>query len=218
MSSGFSHVRAKMNCSSAVAGKIGKICEFDAVYEGSPELQKISENAIFGDATPSGQMTIIGGGLTFIEKGDEYYIDLYPMGHVDEPKQCYRENVLKIFRSGIRPDTNEPWQPVQFRFNGARGGAQISLYMAIANPAAVAFLDDSDGFAIVVHRASGRRSDEEIALRQKMVDDARADLEKLDPANKDAWRKTSLESYIAGLEKKLARAKGLEPEYTEGAS
>jgi hypothetical protein len=49
-----------------------------AVYEGSAEKQAESENAIFGKATPAGQMTMAiapADVAAFFEPGGKYYLD-----------------------------------------------------------------------------------------------------------------------------------------------
>ena len=83
---------------------------FNAVYEGSSELQKISENAIFGDASPSGSAHIDGSQeiLGRFDHDEEYYIDFREGGGTKigdgAPDVLLVVDMKRSFRSAPNPN------------------------------------------------------------------------------------------------------------------
>jgi hypothetical protein len=218
-----------MVCSSVTTGKVGRQVYMSAVYEGSTELQLISENAIFGDATPCGNLRLTGDVPNPFAEGEEYYLDLFaPTEQWQRDGAQLELQAQKVFRSAVDP--NFPTGHVTFRFAlGFEGGVAGELDMAIANPAAVEALDDSRYFRFVVRLARYRASDKEIDIRAGLLADAEAyygkEWDKPEPSKSTwqyaAWRKISgapdaaqctREEYIAhytrDLRRKLAIAKG----------
>lgn len=192
-------VRCKMTCQANKRGMIGGHVQLNAVYEGSSELQKLSENSIFGDATPNGNMDLSGLATERFIDGEEYYIDFLGAGELPETSgdETAAFRMRKIFRSQFDP--NWP-NHASFRFaveDSSRGG---SGYLQIVNPEAVAELDKHDIFNVKIHPAVGRRSDAEIAFLEKKLEETlhlyRATTEEERERAADYWRK------------KITRAKG----------
>jgi hypothetical protein len=113
-------VRAKMRCYFGEAGRLGRQASFTAVYAGSTEAQRRSENAIFGDATPAGNFYIYGAVPEF-QAEREYYLDLMAPGESAHEGAVLALNLRKIYRS--EPDPNRVTTHALFRFTG-RIGAQ----------------------------------------------------------------------------------------------
>lgn len=132
------------------------------VYEGSNELQAISENAIFGEATPAAWGTL-GPEAAGVLGRDEYYLDMFRDGEGAGGYLLTRV-LTRTYRSDIGQGR------VQYRF-AAMEGDPVHLEYVIANPKANAALADHELVFMGMKLARGRRSDEEIALRQKMLDD-----------------------------------------------
>jgi len=186
-------------------GAVGHNVNMSAVYEGTPELQKISENAIYGDATPSGELHLQGIDIGRVEQQEEYYVDLIPgLNKAAPPESIFAVHVTKVFRSPPAKPGEEQYYVPQFRFNGMTNLANATLYMSVRNPSAIAMLDAEDTYLLTIRKAVGRRPEEEIILRAAEVDKARA----LVPGQTWGGTEEQLAAYIAELEKKLARAKG----------
>ena len=181
---------------------LGSIYSFYFVWEGNTALQALSENAMFGNATPGGDFTITAtkGILPLVEK-EEYYIDLHKSpykwdGHL------VTATVKQTFRSVKDPKaTND-----QFRWTGNLDGDEVeghaNLAMSIANKYATNSLDEQDQWYMTVSLARpGRRNDEEIVLREFEVE--RAKKIEFGPGREQAKA-----DYIASLEKKAAIARG----------
>ena len=203
-------VRAKFYCHHIAPGATGRGISLGPVYEGSNELQKISENAIFGDATPGGSLHLAGPHLEHFQEGEEYYIDLFQPGEAPavDGHVVTHCSVVKVFRSAPRRPDQEWPKTDELRFVARAGsGWDLTLAMSIANPAAVAYLDQHEAFDITIRLAVGnRRSDAEIALREQMLDLAKKTVE-MNPGTDEVHR-ASQQRHIASLERKLARAKG----------
>lgn len=207
-------VRAKMSPGSFSPGKRGAEFYLSAVYESDGELRKVSENAIFGDATPCGNLHISGDldVSKFPIADEEYYVDLLdelPAGGAVVP-YIVTLPVRKIYQSdqGNLPNVN-------FRFI-IEGGFYGSLQLTIHNPHAIGWLDSRDHLILGLMLVRGRRSDVEIAARQRQLEQFDAEIE-----GGKSWYKDhpdSAKAERARRVKKLARAQGLEAEYTEGAS
>jgi hypothetical protein len=188
-----------------VEGAIGSNVNMGAVYEGTPELQKISENAIYGDATPSGELQLQGIDIGRIDQNEEYYVDLIPdFNKAASPASLFSVHVEKVFRSPPAKPGEEQYYVPQFRFNGTTTRANATLYMGVRNPAAIAMLDAENIYLLTISKAVGRRPEEEIILRVAEVEKAKA----LVPGKTWGGTEEQLAAYIAELEKKLARAKG----------
>jgi hypothetical protein len=135
-------VRAKM--------RLGRQASFTAVYAGSTEAQRRSENAIFGDATPAGNFYIYGAVPEF-QAEREYYLDLMAPGESAHEGAVLALNLRKIYRS--EPDPNRVTTHALFRFTVTDGLVAGSLDMSIANPAATERLDDSDVWRLLIQAA-----------------------------------------------------------------
>lgn len=193
-------IRCKMQAHKE-AGAIGSNISLNAVFEGSIELQKMSENSLFGDATPNGTCQLGHDAFDKIEEGEEYYIDMDPEYLPAVPYMVAQYWVRKAYRSQPYGDV------VAFRF-AEIGGRALNLQISVKNPAAIEALDWANEFHLRVSLArGGRRSDEEIALREKML----ADFDSSIQVNA-SWKEQNPEGFAkhrAHLEKKIARAKGL---------
>jgi|SRR6185312_2149005 len=220
-------VRAKMCCTTLTKGEHGSQMFMSAVYEGSTELQKISENAIFGDATPCGNLHLSGALPEGFEEREEYYLDLAEAGSPARDGEIVEMPARKVFRSAFDP--NFPASHIVFRFALGDGDIRGELDMSIANPAAIEMLDGETEYRFAVRLARYRAGAEEIAIREKMLADMEEcwgkEWDKPEPVGdhwrKWAWRsidqrqdspKVSREEYVAhytrDLRRKLAIARG----------
>lgn len=192
-------------------GQVGACLFLNAVYEGSPELQKISENSIFGDATPNGSVTLQCDTVLIepFEHGEEYYVEF----HDPDVNIAYGLNAIMVmpvekhFRSEDNP--NFP-SSIQYRLTPIVPGVGGSISMTICNPPAIAFLDEVSHPIMVIRKAVGRRSDAEIAIRERMLEEAKAALKKRqDDYEAEAKRYIQYaEIAVQNAEKALARARG----------
>lgn len=166
------------------------------VYEGSRELQTISENAIFGRATPAAWGSL-GPDAAALMTVDEYYLDLFPEG------QGAGDYILTrtLTRTFTAPCGEIP--RIQYRY-AAMEGDPVSLELIVANPAANATMADLVDVCMGVKLARGRRSDEEIALRQQLLDDW------VDGGTYLDSHPEQYENQRAYLERKLHIAQGLD--------
>ncbi len=182
-------VRAKMSCGSIDRGQIGTSLNFSAVYEGSEELQGISENAIFGKATPAGWLNIVGpADADRFKPQNEYYVDMVAIGggaSISGDVSLVKSPATLVYRSD--PDTNNPEAPVQFRYGMERPFSGM-LDLRIANPAAIAWLDGHRDVDVMIREVRGRRSTEEIALRE-------AEVERMAGYARDEYGKKSTDRY-----------------------
>lgn len=191
-------IRAKMYCSSAAnAGR--PFTSLTAVYEGSSALQKISENAIFGDATPNGSLRLDTADYGRLANQEEYYIDL----QATEPKHA---GLLKRrMRQTFRSDYDQSETPlVQFRFVSTEP-QDANLELGIRNPAAVEYLDCHRDLWLTIVLASGRKSDEEIALRQAALAEHLTDPYRTKKAHPDSYATQTVR-----LERALRRSEGMD--------
>lgn len=170
-------VRAKLLCGWGERGKVGSYAHFNAVYEGSEDLQLVSENSIFGSATPTANLSLTGDVPSF-KVGEEYYVDIFSTEETrpDDLGFLLVATLRKTYRSALNP--NLPKNPISFRF-AIEGGGHCDVAgefnMAIANPSAIEALDDGRYFVMGVKLARGRRSDAEIAAIGKMLDQSLAE-------------------------------------------
>jgi hypothetical protein len=193
------NVRAKMTCFMGIADQ--PYMRFGAVYEGSKELQGISENAIFGDATPSGSLQLDPADYSNrFTNGEDYYIDL----SLIEP----REGVLlkrKMRLSYVTPEADRcPDCMVQFRYISTEV-YNAHLEMCIRNPVAIEALVSHAELWLSIQVASGRRSDAEIALREKALAEHLTD-----PYHYRDTHPDSFATQTARLERALRRSQGLD--------
>lgn len=215
-------VRAKMQAQ-LMKGQHGHKLWFNAVWEGSMELQGVSENAIFGNSSPSGSLTLDAPMFPEVVarfvNHEEYFVDLFPSveesdrweGH-DKNKRIISVAVRKTYRSEFNPSWAE--HPITFRLVSlgyAPSDVVVQFEISITNPRAIEALDQYDQPYLAVRLARGRRSDAEIALRQKMLDDVLATplQEAADPKNN--YYRDARASWVADLTHKLALAKGEDP-------
>lgn len=208
-------VRAKMQASKAKGIK-GNGLALNAVYEGDSELQKISENAQFWNASPSGYFNLIVDEATAdrFENQEEYFIDMYPSA--DPPLSMaavaglLRVTMHKRFRSD--PNPNFPDGSTQFRLFSSTPGVDGDFSITIQNSTAIAFLDQSDVFTFIAHKAIGRRSDAEIAILRRKVDESvkffREHLEKAVKETDPTRRNYDYGYIVMYARKRLARAEG----------
>ena len=207
------NVRAKMSANNAYRGQRGAEAYFSAVYEGSAELQKISENSMFGDATPSGNLSLIGDFApeqfqqnpgTY--EAPEFYIDLIPPGS-DAGDFVLKVPVRKAFQSVQYQATSI----TAFRFV-SDGALQANLYLGIINPKAVGALDAIDHADMVIRVCDGRRSEAEIAVLEKMlaqeIKNAEIHGENARYRNDGESLEHYVERFTRSTRRKLARAKG----------
>lgn len=176
-------VRAKMQCTSIIPGQRGNCLYLSAVWEGSEALQKISENAIFGDATPSGGLQLVSDALRTTDwtPNEEYYIDLLSFDPAEQAKVRTVPMVMVsarlVYRSALDP--NMPSMPISFRWAIDESTWSGQLDMSIKNPGAIAWLDEHERIELSVRLARGRRSDAEIAVLQAMFDQEAERAEKI---------------------------------------
>lgn len=172
-------VRAKMTCGYTQKGARGVSLNFSAVFEGSEELQAISENAIFGKATPSAFLNLVGPfDVERFKTNEEYYIEIWdcmdPLPHWGTPILATASATL-VYRSELDPNYPDR-HAFKYGFMAPNSGM---LDLTILNKDAVDWLDTHDDFEVVIRLARGRRSDAEIAAIQKMLDVACADAGKM---------------------------------------
>lgn len=159
-------VKAKFYCQHVQPGVVGAVYSFQAVFEGSTELQRISENAMFGDATPNGWMDLSMKEAGQFVKDEEYFV------HVDAITDVpHRGIAWCAARLAFRADDNPnyPDSLIEFRYTFA--GIEGSLKMGVRNPAAIQWLDDHEEVWVSIGLARGRRSDAEIALLEKQLEE-----------------------------------------------
>lgn len=162
-------IRAKMKVSHGERGRSGATINFSAVWEGSQELQGLSENAMFGNASPSGHLGLDGPEVPFekFDRKDEYYVDVWDDGR-DAGEYLISFPVRKVFQSAHQ--ATSPGSPVQFRF-AAMAVVTAMFSIGIANPHAIGWLDDKENLTMGLKLARGRRSDREIEIRKKMLEE-----------------------------------------------
>lgn len=209
-----SSVRCKMTHNGvAQRGDKGAQIYMNAVYEGGGELQKISENAIFGEATPCANLALHGDFPVeaFQERDEEFYIDIYAV----DAKPARGDFILCFPARKSYQHYDQVNGHYQFRF-APLGEVHGDLSMYVHNPVANAWLVEHDDVVVVIRLARGRRTDREIELRQKQLDDAlvsageqwerNAEFHKKN--NPDLTREEYVENWVRGHRRKLARAKG----------
>lgn len=150
-------------------GVKGAYAAFNAVYESNPELQKISENAIFGDATPNGNLALTGEFA--VEKiieltpvNDEWYIDL------DEKLPGGASILTTPLRLAFQGEPSQGSGLTDFRWVGL-GDVHVVLQMSIANPKAVAWLSDRHQVFMTLRHCDGLRTPDEIKILEKVLAD-----------------------------------------------
>lgn len=193
-------VVAKLQNNGAERGKAGAYAYLGAVYEGSAELQAISENAIFGNASPSGQLNLYGD-LPIEQFGfsqDEFYV------HLDEepvtrPGVFMHFTLHKTYESAFNP--NCPTNPITYRW-AVGGPCRGDFYLGVVNPAATSLLSARDMWHGSIRMAIQKQSDEFIQLLEKKL---AADMEMYSKCNTDS---AVVKRYTLTLRRKLARAKG----------
>jgi hypothetical protein len=205
-------VRAKMSLQNSSRGEKGTEVFLGAVYEGSNELQQVSENAIFGEATPSGSLSLHGDFSEFpFRRGEdgecpEFYIDLVPSGRT-QPGGSFilAVPVRMAFYSG---PSYQGSTISSFRYV-SDGPISVNLYLGIANPDAVKSLAQMDQARMVIRLCDGRRSAAEIAVLEKMLADETAAAKQGVPSwCKDTTPEEWLERCTHSTRRKLARARG----------
>jgi hypothetical protein len=201
-----------MTANSITRGAKGAEVYFSAVYEGSAELQKISENSVFGDATPNGQLNLVGDFPCEIYRpvdggnAREFYIDLEPQGG-DASDFVLKVPVRKAFQS-------EPtqYQSTMVTFRYVSDGAVLAnLSLSIANPKAIGMLDPLDRADMIIRICDGRRSAAEIAVLEQMLanDEANARTNGVPSYyQKDFTLEQWIERATAHNRRRLALAKG----------
>lgn len=176
------------------------------VYEGSTEMQKLSENYAFGDATPALHFSLEGV-LPVLDGDDEYYVDFIG---VDESPEARGQisgylmllDVRKSYRSEPPRERTEGHYD-SYRFVTEGDSVVIAnLQMSVRNQTAVEYLDKYDNFVIGLRPARGKRSAVEIAHLEKLMADHKATVWK---GNEELHN-----TYTARYEKKLARYRGTE--------
>lgn len=196
-------VRAKMTCNSGSTGD-GVWLRFGAVFEGSAELQKISENAIFGDATPSGMLTLdaadFGGPF---QNGEDYYVDLRST-EPTTPVLLKRRLRLAYFTPPADRDLHGNGIMAFFRWISTEP-RNAQLEMGIRNPAAIEALDTWAEPWMSITLATGRKSDVEIALRRKALAEHLTD-----PYGTKERYPDSFAVQTSRLERALRRSEGLD--------
>lgn len=214
-------IRSKLSVGSVERGHRGAQLWCNAVYEGSAELQRISENAIFGDATPNGQLNMTGDfeiaqfepvpipGTEWKEPR-EIYVDLMPQGEPVGGDFIVRVPVHKAFQSAVGQYAHAA-QLVNFRYV-SDGQINAQLTLGVHNPPAIQTLDELDHAMMVVRICDGRRSAAEIVVLEQLVarDEAQARTNGM-PSYYEAqgW---DIERWVAHASssnrRRLARAKG----------
>lgn len=194
-------VRAKLSSYGPNIGSRGVELSFYAVYEGNAELQQITENAIFGNATPNASLTLVGDIVPKDMKSDEeYFVDLtdHSVPHGWMILGTYEER----FRSAFNP--NYPEGPTRFRYDiRSEGSWRGSFDLSVLNPDAIEWMDRHKTGIFAVRLARGRRSDREIAIREAQVEEMREQF-----ARNDRLTPEEREFYLSSYVRKLAIAKG----------
>jgi len=202
-------IRSKMHPGWAQRGANGAIINFSAVYEGDGRLQAISENSIYGDATPCGNVDIAGEfPVEQFKTGYDnwYFVDLVQADQEPNARAILRFPVTLAYRS--EPNGGA----VAFRY-AIQGELRGMVVQHIKNPGAIEWLDGREMLICEIIPHYGRASEAEIAVRQQMLDEHIAAEGNSHWKNyQDAWKNGA-----ADLRRKLARAKGLPDEMTEGA-
>lgn len=211
-------VRAKMFLTMGDLNSKGQAeASFQAVYEGGAALQKVSENAIFGEATPNGYLNVVGYYLDRLKRGEEYYIEI--IGAEDERAAAHAPDCLFwvyarcCYQSDRSPD--RPNLPISFRYVNTTQTPEptIDLRLAVVNPPAVEWLAENPFVKVGIRLALGRRSDAEIAAREAHLVEYEAFLRQCYARGSHHAGQTEADYVEAGLapyRRKLAIAKGEE--------
>lgn len=182
-------------------GHKGASAGFNAVWEGSAELQKVSENAVFGDSTPSGSLELFGDiPLEKLEHNEEYYIDLVADENRGSAPSIMALWMNLVYQSKVNP--NLPDNPINFTYAPADSSFGGTLRMAVKNPDAVLWMEGNPKVVVTVRLARGRRSDAEIAVREGMIADWKTNVD---------YAANSPEAYdrhLKDLERQAAIARG----------
>lgn len=198
-------IRAKLSSGGIELGDRGKTVSFNAVYEGTTELSELSENAIFGKATPAGYVQLTGADLPDFKR-DEYYFDLLPEAPED------RDGILYSFkvRMAFRKEWNVSGGHNRYTDNrfAVLGDINGSMSLTIYNPVANEFLAANEELYVTIRKARGRRSDAEIELRRKELEKQIANVRNY---NKDATDEM-VAQYTAEHRRKLEIAEGNDPD------
>jgi len=167
------YIRAKLAYQNAMVGTKGGTVTLSAVYEGNPKLQKISENAIFGDATPSGSLYLSGDFPVheFIgnDSFNEYYVDIFDAGHPVSDTALFSFAAIKTYHA--EADRNNPGYPRTVTL-AAQGTVHGQLNMGIANPLATHWFEEHDNVVVSVSRVTGPRSVEEREFFEEAIAEA----------------------------------------------
>lgn len=211
-------VRAKMTLGGSVAkGRIGKYVYLNAVYEGSTELQELSENAKFGNATPNGNMTISGDfDYPFFfsdpkegydpRSGDEFYIDITNRGEDDGKNALVTFDVVKTFEGKTNP--NFPNNGIEFKFASIESiPVYMSFGMVVKNPDAIKMLQAMGVCTLTIRSALVKQSDKVIAIHKANYD---AQVQGLKQDHPD-WDEAKMLSYSRWARDKWLRAQGIRP-------
>lgn len=204
-----------------VRGERGAEMYLGAVYENNDKLRAMSENAIFGNSTPSGSLNVAGN--FDIEKfsaswSEEYYVNMVAPGEpapVTEYLLTFRAR--KVYQSAPSPSDGG----VSFRF-AIMVPLSGDIRLLIKNPSATTWLTDLEEIDVYVSHAIGRRSPEEIAaLKEDLktyTEDSRQHAIKY---NSKPEGSPELEAYVSSAtltrRRRLWRALGGRGTYTEGA-
>lgn len=211
-------VRAKMTVGGSVAkGRIGKYVTLNAVYEGSTELQELSENAAFGNATPNGYVSLSGDfDLPFLvsdpkqgydpRQGDEFYIDLDVRGEANSANALAQFDVVKAYES--LPNPKGPDSGTEFRFVGIDSlPIQVQFGMTVRNENAIKMLQAMGVCTLTIRSALVKQPDKVIAIHKARYD---AHLEKLKQDHPD-WDEAKILDYTRWARDKWLRAQGIRP-------
>jgi len=211
-------VRAKMTVGGSVAkGRIGKYVTLNAVYEGSTELQELSENAVFGNATPNGYVSIAGDfDMPFLfsdpkegydpRASDEFYVDLDNRGEARKEDALAQFDVVKAYESA--PNPKYPDYGTEFRFVGVDSlPAQVQFGMTVRNPAAIAMLQGMGVCTLTIRSALKRQSEKVIAIHKANYD---AHVQRLKQDHPD-WDDAKMLEYTRWARDKWLRAQGIRP-------
>lgn len=195
-------VRSKMTCNTGQTGD-GVWLRFGAVYEGNTALQNISENAIFGDATPSGLCNLDPADIGPFQNGEDYYLDL-TVAEPTHPVLLKRRLRLSYSTPELDRDLHGYGVMAHYRWISIEA-RNAHLEMGIRNPAAIDALDTWAEPWLSIVLASGRRSEAEIELRRAALAEHLTD-----PYNTRDRYPDSFVVQTARLERALRRSEGLD--------